>query len=236
MAAWLVVSGAPVGAVSGLASLTGPSAVWSFWSSVMSAVLRLSSGGPGSPRVQLDTAGLYARSEKVMTRINVVWGDSGCSTQRVKPRVQQRSEASEIGTPARVAQEPVGCWTPAGSEPCGDGRRRMGSDPSGSVARSRTAVGTSFFVRQTRQRARAAAQSRDRPALTAIPAHLHPPFVVLGGQGPVSTDDGRVRTGQTAPARASSTRASWLSLARRDGTAWRPVTRGDSMTTTQRWP
>ena len=56
MAAWLVVSGTGVGAVSGSGPLTGPSVVWSFWSSVMSAVLRLSPGGPGSPRLPLDTA------------------------------------------------------------------------------------------------------------------------------------------------------------------------------------
>ena len=77
MAASLVASGvvscaAAAGAVSGAGSLTGPSVVLSFWSSVMSSVLRLSSGGPGSPRHAFDPAGLYARSEKVMTRINVV--------------------------------------------------------------------------------------------------------------------------------------------------------------------
>src|ERR1700677_4926498 len=72
IAAWLVVSGTPAGAVSVWESPAGPSFVWSFWSSVMSAILRLSSVGPGSPQTQLDTAGLYARWEKVMTRINVV--------------------------------------------------------------------------------------------------------------------------------------------------------------------
>ena len=85
IAAWLVVSGVPVGAVSGWGRSPAPRFVWSFWSSVMSAVLRLSSGGPGSPRSPLDTSGLYARSEKVMTRINVVCADRTAAETRRQP-------------------------------------------------------------------------------------------------------------------------------------------------------
>ena len=89
MAAWLVASGGAVGAVSG--SPTGPPATLSFWSSVMSAVLRLSSGGPGSPRHPLDTSGLYARSEKVMTRINVVCATRTAVKTSVNPEKGARA-------------------------------------------------------------------------------------------------------------------------------------------------
>ena len=65
-------SGIGVEAVSGSEPLPAGSGVWSFWSSVIS-VLRL---GPraawSAARVPFDRPGLYARSQEVMTRINVV--------------------------------------------------------------------------------------------------------------------------------------------------------------------